>query len=81
MTPIALHPDIAQFAANFSGGTLKCDCAQDAVEVRVGTQVAHNHACGCSKCWKPNGAMFSLVGVVPHDTLHVTSHAAKNCKW
>ena len=84
MTFAALHPAIGhgkqnkpQGAAGFSGGTLKCHCAKDAVEVRVDTQVLHNHACGCSKCWKPAGAIFSVVGVVPRDTLHVTAHAEK----
>ena len=77
MTLAALHPAIGQGsqhkpegAANFSGGTLKCHCAQDAVEVRVDSQVLHNHACGCSKCWKP-------AGVVPRDKVHVTAHAEK----
>ena len=81
MTVAALHPAIGhtkpQGVANFSGGTLKCHCAQDAVEARVDSQVLHNHACGCSKCWKPNGAVFSVVGVVPRDKLHVTAHAEK----
>lgn len=84
MTLATLHPAIGQdsqhkpqAAANFSGGTLKCHCAQDAVEVRVDSQVLHNHACGCSKCWKPEGAIFSVVGVVPRDKVHVTAHAEK----
>ena len=81
MTLAALHPAIGhtkqQGAANFSGGTLKCHCAQGTVEVRVDTQVLHNHACGCSKCWKPAGAIFSVVGVVPRDKLKVTAHAEK----
>jgi S-(hydroxymethyl)glutathione synthase len=28
---------------------------------------------GCSKCWKPTNALFSVVGVVPRDKLRVTS--------
>ncbi len=76
-----LHPAIGhgdkKGAPGFSGGTLKCHCAHDAVEVRVDTQVAHNHACGCSKCWKPAGAILSVVGVVPRDKLQVTAHAEK----
>ena len=28
---------------------------------------AHNHVCGCTKCWKPSGALFSQVAVVPRD--------------
>ncbi|MBS7660433.1 S-(hydroxymethyl)glutathione synthase [Pseudomonas lalucatii] len=61
----------------FAGGTLSCHCPQDPVKVRVDAQSAHNHACGCTKCWKPKGALFSLVAVVPRDKLKVTEHAEK----
>lgn len=37
----------------------------------------HNHACGCSKCWKPAGALFSVVGVIPVDQLSVTANKQK----
>ncbi len=43
----------------------------------VSSQSAHNHACGCSKCWKPAGALFSIVAVVPRDKLRVTSQEQK----
>lgn len=43
----------------------------------VGAQTAHNHACGCSKCWKPEGATFSVIAVVPRDKVTVTAHAEK----
>ena len=33
---------------NFKGGTLRCNCASDKVEVKIGAQTAHNHACGCT---------------------------------
>ena len=62
---------------NFSGGTLTCKCAQNAVEVAVSSQSAHNHVCGCTKCWKPKGALFSMVAVVPRDKLRVTKNADK----
>ena len=39
--------------------------------------VAHNHACGCTKCWKPKGAKFSVVAVVSKDNLKVTANAGK----
>jgi len=78
---ISIHPGvdggIAKGAENFAGGTLRCLCAQDAVEVKVGSQVAFNHACGCTKCWKPKGALFSVVGVVPREKLSVTAHPEK----
>ncbi|WP_213306757.1 S-(hydroxymethyl)glutathione synthase [Paraburkholderia sacchari] len=77
----AIHPSvdrgIQKGAENFAGGTLRCQCAHDPVEVRVDSQVAFNHACGCTKCWKPAGALFSVVGVVSRDKLTVTAHAEK----
>ena len=78
---IALHPSIdgglRPAKDGFAGGTLKCKCASDAVEVKIDAQVAHNHACGCTKCWKPAGAMFSVVGVVPRDKVTVTKNGHK----
>ena len=62
---------------NFAGGTLHCHCASDQVEVSVGAQTAHNHVCGCTKCWKPDGAIFSQVAVVGRDGVTVTAHAEK----
>ncbi|WP_137819781.1 S-(hydroxymethyl)glutathione synthase [Pseudomonas sp. 2FG] len=77
----SIHPSvdngIQAGADNFAGGTLVCRCAQDPVRVRVDSQSAHNHACGCTKCWKPKGALFSVVAVVPRDKLRVTEHAEK----
>ena len=62
---------------SFNGGTLSCKCPSDKVAVRITGDVAHNHACGCSKCWKPKGALFSVVGVVPVDKLQVIAHPEK----
>src|SRR5215813_966615 len=62
---------------DFKGGTLTCKCSSNPVTVSLGANVAFNHACGCSKCWKPEGAMFSLVAVVPRDKLSVTANANK----
>jgi S-(hydroxymethyl)glutathione synthase len=80
--PISLHPliDKGKFAAakkNFAGGTLTCKCATDPVVVEIGGQTAHNHACGCSKCWKPAGAMFSVVAVVGRDKVKVIANGDK----
>ncbi len=80
--PIALHPSIdkgvfAKAKPNFAGGTLACRCASDAVVVKVSGQTAHNHACGCSKCWKPPGAIFSLVAVTSRDNVSVAANAQK----
>src|SRR5256885_15177329 len=78
---ISIHPQIdrgiSPAAKDFAGGVLICKCAQDAVEVTVKAQSAHNHACGCTKCWKPKGALFSLVAVAPRDKLSVTANAKK----
>jgi S-(hydroxymethyl)glutathione synthase len=62
---------------NLQGGTLRCNCASDKVEVKVGGQTAHNHVCGCTKCWKPAGAVFSQVAVVGRDKVQVTANAQK----
>jgi S-(hydroxymethyl)glutathione synthase len=80
--PIALHPmiDKGVFAAakkNFAGGTLTCKCATDPVTVEIKGQTAHNHACGCSKCWKPKGAIFSIVAVTGRDNVSVTANGDK----
>lgn len=78
---ISIHPSvdngIAPGAADFAGGTLVCHCAQDPVTVKVDAQTAHNHACGCTKCWKPQGALFSIAAVAPRDKVSVTANADK----
>jgi S-(hydroxymethyl)glutathione synthase len=81
MSKISIHPSVDQGvqpgSANFAGGTLTCHCSKDAVTVTIQGNVLHNHACGCTKCWKPKGAMFSVVAVVPHDKLKVTANGQK----
>src|SRR6185436_5496411 len=56
---IKLHPSIDKGvkAGNkkFKDGTLTCHCASDPVTVSIKSNVAHNHACGCTRCWKPAG--------------------------
>ena len=78
---ISIHPSVDNGvkagAKEFAGGTLSCRCAQDPVRVRVKGQVAHNHACGCTKCWKPEGALFSIVAVVPRENLEVIENGDK----
>ena len=64
-------------AANFAGGTLLCRCSDKKVAVAIDSQCAHNHVCGCTKCWKPAGALFSQVAVVPRDKVRVTANADK----
>ena len=81
MSQISIHPavdnGVKPGSSNFSGGTLHCKCASNPVEVTITTQSAYNHACGCTKCWKPKGALFSMVAVVPRDKLSVTANANK----
>lgn len=78
---VSIHPaiddGIKPGAANFPGGSLVCDCAEAPVTVEIGSQVLHNHACGCTQCWKPKGATFSIVGVVPTDKVTVTANKDK----
>jgi len=61
----------------FAGGTLSCRCSSSPVTVELGANVAFNHVCGCTKCWKPAGALFSLVAVVPREKLKVTANEQK----
>jgi S-(hydroxymethyl)glutathione synthase len=78
---ISIHPSvdngIKPAAKDFTGGTLVCRCAEKPVKVTVRAQSAHNHACGCTKCWKPKGALFSVVAVVPRDKVSVVENADK----
>ena len=78
---ISIHPAVDQGvkpgSADFAGGSLVCNCAQDPVEVTINAQSAHNHVCGCTKCWKPEGALFSQVAAVPRDSLSVSANEDK----
>jgi len=79
---VHIHPSIdsgvKQGSGSFAGGTLVCKC-KDGKPVKVGIKgdVAHNHACGCTKCWKPEGATFSVVAVVPRDSVTVLENGDK----
>lgn len=78
---IAIHPAVDHGVKpgkpNFTGGTLTCKCSSNPVKVAVAAQTAHNHVCGCTKCWKPAGAIFSQVAVVSRDKLSVAENADK----
>lgn len=78
----SLHPTIdkginQQQPDNGTGGRLRCKCSSQPVEITLDSNVAFNHACGCSKCWKPAGALFSVVGVVPREKLHTSANSSK----
>ncbi len=81
MAAVSIHPSVDNGvkpgAKDFAGGTLVCKCSSNPVEVTIKSQSAHNHACGCTKCWKPKGALFSVVAVVGRDKVSVTKGAEK----
>jgi S-(hydroxymethyl)glutathione synthase len=78
---VSIHPAVDNGVKpgrdNHSGGKLHCKCSTDKVEITLTSQTAFNHVCGCTKCWKPNGAMFSMVAVVGRDHLKVTANEHK----
>jgi S-(hydroxymethyl)glutathione synthase len=78
---INIHPavdgGVKPSASDFSGGTLSCKCSAQPVTVKISAQTAFNHVCGCTKCWKPKGALFSQVAVVGRDKLSVSANADK----
>jgi S-(hydroxymethyl)glutathione synthase len=78
---VKIHPavdnGIRPTAPDFSGGKLTCLCAQDPVVVEITAQTAHNHVCGCTRCWKPAGALFSQVAVVSRDNVRVVANGDK----
>ncbi len=78
---IRIHPlvdnGVQAGLSNFAGGVLVCKCTDRPVKVEVSSQIAHNHVCGCTRCWRPAGAMFSLVAVVPRDKVKVLENADK----
>jgi S-(hydroxymethyl)glutathione synthase len=78
---ISIHPavdkGVKRGTSKFEGGTLACKCSSSPVTVSIKGDVAYDHVCGCTKCWKPAGALFSMVAVVPRDKLSVTSNQQK----
>ena len=78
---VSIHPaldgGVKAGQANFSGGTLVCACADRPVKVAIKGNIAHNHACGCTKCWKPKGAAFSVVAVAAHENVSVVENGDK----
>ena len=78
---VTIHPavdgGVKPGAPDFAGGKLYCHCDSDKVEVTLASNTAHNHVCGCTQCWKPDGATFSMVAVVPRDKVTVTANGHK----
>lgn len=81
MANVSIHPQVdggvKPGARDFAGGMLYCRCPDKKVAVKISSQCAHNHVCGCTKCWKPAGALFSQVAVVPRDKLAVSANGDK----
>ncbi len=80
-TTLSIHPavdnGISPATPGFAGGTLTCKCATQPVKVEIKTQSAHNHVCGCSKCWRPAGALFAQIAVAPRDKVSVLENGSK----
>jgi S-(hydroxymethyl)glutathione synthase len=78
---VSIHPSVdngfKQGRADFGGGTLTCKCASNPVTVSIRGNTAHNHVCGCSKCWKPAGATFAMIAVTSRDNVAVTANEDK----
>jgi S-(hydroxymethyl)glutathione synthase len=78
---VKIHPavdnGVKPGSANFAGGTLACKCTSNPVTVSLKGDVAHNHVCGCTKCWKPDGALFAQISVIGKDNVSVTANAQK----
>lgn len=76
-----IHPavdnGIKRTLADFTGGKSVCACVDHPVEVTITSQTPHNHVCGCSKCWKPDGLLFSRVAVVSSDAVAITANGDK----
>ena len=81
MANVSLHPAIdggvRKGRADFSGGTLVCACSDRPVRLKIKGNVAHNHACGCTKCWKPAGAKFSIVAVTGTENVSIEANGDK----
>jgi S-(hydroxymethyl)glutathione synthase len=77
---VKIHPAVdngVKPGTGISGGTLNCKCATQTVTVSLGGDVAHNHICGCTKCWKPDGVVFSQIAVIGKDKVKVTANEQK----
>ena len=78
---VHIHPSVdsgvKKGSGSFAGGTLVCKCKDKPVKIGIKGDVAHNHACGCTKCWKPDGAIFSVVAVAPRENVTELENADK----
>src|ERR1700745_2516798 len=64
-------------SATCARGSIACKYTSNPVTVSLKGNVAHNHVCGCTKCWKPEGTVFSQIAVISKDNVSVTANAQK----
>jgi S-(hydroxymethyl)glutathione synthase len=77
---VALHPVVDQGASDAGAGSqerLRCQCNHDPVELVLSAPLQHTHLCGCSLCWKPEGASFALIALVPDDAAKIVAGQEK----
>lgn len=78
---VTLHPaidsGIAFPAEKAARVMLVCRCSIDPVTVDISRPIYHNHMCGCSKCWKPDGALLAQTAVVSSHGVRIESKADK----
>ena len=78
---VKIHPavdnGVKPGTGNFAGGTLVCKCTSSPVTVSLKGDVSFNHVCGCTKCWKPDGSVFSQIAVLGRDNVKVTANEQK----
>jgi S-(hydroxymethyl)glutathione synthase len=78
---VKIHPavdnGVKAGTANFAGGTLTCKCTSSPVTASLKGDVAFNHVCGCTKCWKPEGATFAQIAVIGKDNVKITANEQK----
>lgn len=72
---IDLHPHLSSAETAADNCVLECGCKRNRVEVTLSGPIEHNHLCGCSKCWKPEGALFAQTAVVASSGVAVIAHA------
>jgi S-(hydroxymethyl)glutathione synthase len=78
---VKIHPavddGVKAGTPNFAGGTLTCHCTSQPVTVSLKGDIAFQHVCGCTQCWRPKGVLFSQIAVIGVDKLSVTANAQK----
>ena len=78
---VGIHPSVdsgvKKGSGSFGGGTLVCKCKDKPVKVGIEVGVENSAACGCTKCWMPDRATFSVVAVVPRQNVTVLENGDK----